>query len=99
MVPKYESHFLELLRYVPHLNTDKIKVNKFVFGLNINIREKVRILMPQTLHDVFQKALIEEEELISGGQSRTPARPAGHVSSGALQHQTSARHSPGYRGI
>jgi hypothetical protein len=50
-----------------------------------SIRAKVRILMPQTLHDVIQKALIAEEELISGGQSRTPARPAGQVSSGAQQ--------------
>jgi hypothetical protein len=62
---------MELLRYAPHLNTEKLKVNKFVFGLNVNIRAKVRILMPQTLHDVVQKALIAEEELISGGQRRT----------------------------
>jgi hypothetical protein len=38
--------------------------------------------MPQTLHDVVQKALIAEEELISGGQTRTPVRPAGQGSSG-----------------
>jgi hypothetical protein len=83
MVPEYEAHFMELLRYAPHLNTEKLKVNKFMFGLNVSIRAKVRILMPQTLHDVVQKALIAEEELISGGQRRTPARPAGHVTSGA----------------
>jgi hypothetical protein len=66
-VPKYEAHFMELLWYVLHLNTEKIKVNRFVFGLNDNIHAKVRILMPQTLHDVVQKALIAEEELISRG--------------------------------
>jgi hypothetical protein len=48
-----------------------------------SIRAKVRILMPQTLHDVVQKALIVEEELISGGQRRTPARLVGKVSIGA----------------
>jgi hypothetical protein len=90
---------MELLRYALHLNTEKLKVNRFLFGLNVSIRAKVRILMPQTLHDVIQKALIAEEELISGGQSRTPARPAGQVSSGAQQHQTPARHMPGYRGF
>jgi hypothetical protein len=74
---------MELLRYAPHLNTEKLKVNRFVFGLNGSIRAKVRILMPQTLHDVIQKALIAEEELISGGQRRTPVRPTGQVSSGA----------------
>jgi hypothetical protein len=99
MVPKYEAHFMELLRYAPHLNTEKLKVNRFVFGLNDSLREKVRILMPQTLHDVVQKALIAEEELISGGQTRTPARPTGQGSSGTLQHQTPASHTPGYRGF
>jgi hypothetical protein len=98
MVPEYEAHFMELLWYALHLNTEKLKVNKFVFGLNVNIRVKVRILMPQTLHDVVQKALIAEEELISGGQSRTLARPMGQATSGVQQHQTPARHPPGYRG-
>ena len=57
---------MELLRYAPHLNTEKLKVNKFVFGLNFNIRENVMILMPQMLYDAVQKALIVEEELKSG---------------------------------
>jgi hypothetical protein len=98
-VPEYEAHFMELLRYALHLNTEKLKVNRFVFGLNDSLRAKVRILMPQTLHDAVQKALIAEEELISGGQTRTPARPAGQSSSGMPQQQTPARHTPGYRGF
>ena len=76
MVPEYEACFMELLRYALHLNTEKLKVNRFVFGLNGDLRANVSILMPQTLHDVIQKALIAEEELISGGQTKTPARPA-----------------------
>jgi hypothetical protein len=88
---------MELLQYAPHLNTEKLKVNRFVFDLNDSLRAKVRILMPQTLHDVVQKALIVEEELISEGQTRTPARPTGQVSSGAQQHQTPAKHMSGYR--
>jgi hypothetical protein len=99
MVPEYEAHFMELLWYAPHLNTEKLKVNRFVFGLNKSLREKVRILMPQTLHDVVQKALIAEEELISGGQNRTPMRPEGQGSSGTPQHQTPGRHTLGYHGF
>jgi hypothetical protein len=57
-VPEYEACFMELLRYALHLNTEKLKVNRFVFGLNGSLQAKVRILMPQTLHDVIQKALI-----------------------------------------
>jgi hypothetical protein len=53
MVSEYEAHFMELLWYALHLKTEKLKVNRFVFSLNDNIRENVRILMPQTLHDVI----------------------------------------------
>jgi len=45
-VPEYEARFMELLRYALHLNTKKLKVNKFVFGLNVNIHTTVRIFMP-----------------------------------------------------
>jgi hypothetical protein len=96
-VSEYEARFMELLRYAPHLNTEKLKVNKFVFSLNFNIHAKVRILMPQTLHDAVQKALIAEEELNSGGQGRTPSRPTGQMTSGAQQHQTPARQTSGHR--
>ena len=98
-MPEYEARFMELLRYAPHLNTEKLKVNRFVFGLNGSLRAKVRILMPQTLHDAVQKALIAEEELISEGQTKTPVRPIGQGSSGTPQQQTPARHTPGYRGF
>ena len=77
MVPEYEAHFMEFLWYASHLNMEKLKVNRFVFGLNGNMHAKFRIMMPQTLHENFQKALITKEELISGGKTRTPARPAG----------------------
>jgi hypothetical protein len=66
-----------------------------MFFLNENIIAKVGILIPQTLHDVFQKALIVEEELISGGQRRTPTRLVGQVSSRVKENQRPASHSPG----
>jgi hypothetical protein len=98
-VPEYEARFIELLQYAPHLNTDNLKVNWFVFGLHGSRRAKVRILMPQTLNDVVQKALIAEEDLISGRQTRTPARPAGQGSSGTPQHQTPVRHTQRHHGF
>jgi hypothetical protein len=51
---------VEFLRYALHLNTEKLRVNKFVFGLKFNIHAKVRILMPQTLHDAVHKSFIIE---------------------------------------
>jgi hypothetical protein len=98
MMPEYEVHFMEIRRYDPHVNTEKLKVNKFMFGLNIIISMKVWILMPHTLHDVVEKALIAEEELISRDQRRNPMRPTGQATSGAQQHQSPARHPLGYRG-
>jgi hypothetical protein len=79
MMPKYQTPFMDFLRYAPHMNTEKIKVNKFVFGLKFNIRVKVRILMPHTLHDVVQNTLIAKEEMTSGGHGMTPARPTGQT--------------------
>ena len=76
-MPEYEAHFMEFLWYAPHLNTEKLKVNRFMFDLNGGLHVKVRILMLQTLHDVVQKALISKEDLISEGQNKTLARLVG----------------------
>jgi len=70
MVPKYKVHFMQFLRYALHLDTKKLKVKRFLFGLNVRIHAKVRIMMPQTLQNVIQKAFIVEEELLNGVQSR-----------------------------
>jgi hypothetical protein len=98
-MPEYEALFMEFLRYAPHLNTEKLEVNRFFFGLNGSIHAKVRILIPQTLHDVIQKALIVEEELINEGQRWNPVRLTGKVSSGAQQHHTPVRYMPRYLGF
>jgi hypothetical protein len=95
-VPEYEARFMELLRYAPHLNTEKLKVNRFVFGLNGSLRAKVRILMPQTLHDAVQKALIAEEELVSGGSDQDPSETC---RTGFIWYAAAADASETYAGI
>jgi len=87
---------MEFLWYALHINTEKLKVNRFLFRFNFNNRANVRIPMSRTLHDVVQKALIEEEDLISRVESRTPTRTTREVSSGVQQHKTPARHTLGY---
>jgi hypothetical protein len=54
MVLEYEAQFMEILWYAPHLNTEKLRVNRFVFSLNGSIRAKVRILMPHSRGGAFQ---------------------------------------------
>ena len=44
-MPEYEARFMELLQYAPHLNTEKLKVNRFMLGLNGCLLAKVRILV------------------------------------------------------
>jgi hypothetical protein len=81
-VPEYQARFMELLRYNSHLNMEKLKVNKFVFGLKFNIHVKVRILMALTLHDEIQKAFKVEEELNNRGQVKNPSRLIAYMTSG-----------------
>jgi hypothetical protein len=50
-VLEYEAIFMELLRYTSHLNTEMLKVNKFVFGINSKICVKLCIPMPHMLND------------------------------------------------
>jgi hypothetical protein len=87
---------MEFLKYAPHLNTKKLKVNKFLFGLNYNIHAKVRILMPQNLHDAVHKYFIAEEELNSAGQGRTPSRKTGQMQLRASQQHASVRQTSGH---
>jgi hypothetical protein len=96
MVPEYEARFMELLRYALYLNTEKLKVNRFMFGLNRNLRAKVRILMPQTLHNVVQKALIAEEELISGVR---PGLQRDQQGRSHLEHNNTKHQRDIHRGI
>ena len=42
-VPNYETKFIEILRYAPHLNMKKMDINKFMVDFNSNFCAKVRI--------------------------------------------------------
>ena len=88
-VLEYDSKFMELLIYALHLSTENLWVNKFVYGLNLNIRKKVCILMPRTVQEALQKYIIHEEELVGGGQS-WPARYLGEVVNRPGVHSSSS---------
>jgi hypothetical protein len=74
MISEYETRYMELLRYDPQLNREKLKVKRFVFELNFHICGKVRILMPQMLYNALQKALLAEEDMNNGDHGKTPYR-------------------------
>jgi hypothetical protein len=41
-LPEYEARFKEILRYAPHLNSKKLKVNKFVLTLTLTFMQRYR---------------------------------------------------------
>ena len=43
-MPEYEAHFMELLRYAPHLNTEKLKAIRFVLDLDGSLHERFKCL-------------------------------------------------------
>ena len=63
IVLEYEARFMEFLRYATYLNIESLKVNKFLYGLNPLLKEKLHILMPTTLHEAVKKGIIFEEEM------------------------------------
>lgn len=67
-------------------------MNKFVYGLNVNIRTKVRILMPLTFHEAVQREIIVEEEIMISGPSKLirPTR-SGVPSGNSMEHRNFQR--------
>jgi hypothetical protein len=65
-VPESEARVMALLRHASHLNFEKLKVIRFVLGLNSSMRARVYYLMPQTLHDVVPKAVVQDEFSFTG---------------------------------
>jgi len=83
-VPESEARVMALLRHAPHLNPKKLKVSRFMLGLNNNMRAKVIILKPQTLHDVVQKVVIQDDFSFTGMASEAKQKVGGRVTSCAL---------------
>lgn len=52
---EYVTKFLGLLRYVPYLKDEKVKIHMFISGLPMVFRFKIEFLEPQTLKDVIKK--------------------------------------------
>ena len=63
-VVEYNTKFMELCRYVPHIVSMKShKARKFEVGLRWNIQNKVDILRLPTHQEVLQRAIIAERSL------------------------------------
>ena len=54
---------MELVKYVPYLDTDERQAERFVFGLNPRIRAMVRMWKPPTVAEAVECARYAEEHL------------------------------------
>ena len=58
---EYEIKFMELVKYVPYLDTDERQGERFVFGLNPWIKAMVRMWKPPTVAEAVECACYAEE--------------------------------------
>jgi hypothetical protein len=62
IIEEYVNKFLELLRYVPYIKDEKVKVKQFVSGLPQTYQNKIEFDEPNTLEDTIQKAMYYYEQ-------------------------------------
>ena len=73
-IAEYESKFIELARYAPHIvNTDYKKARKFEDGLNVEILDRINVLKLLKYVDVLDRAIMAESNIDALKQTETPA--------------------------
>ena len=60
-VEEYEARFMELVKYVPYLDSDDRQVERFVYGLNHKIRAAVRMWKPSSVAMAIEYARYAED--------------------------------------
>ena len=55
-IEEYINKFLELIRYVPYIKDEKLKVQQFISGLPQSYWNKIEFDEPRTLEDTIWKA-------------------------------------------
>jgi hypothetical protein len=81
-VLEYEARFMALLWCAPHRDTEKLKAFGFVLGPDGRLRTRgLNVWTPQTLHDVVQKAVVQDGfsflEMASGAKQKVGGKVTG----------------------
>ena len=61
MVEEYEAIFMEIVKYVPYLDSDDRQVEWFVYGLNYKIKATVWIQKPYLVSMVIESSRYAED--------------------------------------
>ena len=68
-VEEYEARFMELVKYVPYLDSNDRQVERFVYGLNYKIRAAVRMWKPSLVAMAVEYArYVEDMSDAKGGR-------------------------------
>jgi hypothetical protein len=62
-IDEYEQHFLELLKYVPFMKEEAIKIQRYLSGLTSSIGDKIQYDDPKTMEETIrrEKCLYEQQ--------------------------------------
>jgi len=69
-VEEYEARFMELVKYVPYLDSDDRQVERFVYGLNYKIRATVRMLKSSSVSMAVEYAHYAQNMSYAKGGSK-----------------------------
>jgi len=51
---EYTSKILDLLRYIPCLKEEKPKIQRFIVGLSVTLKDKINIDKPRSLEETIK---------------------------------------------
>jgi hypothetical protein len=69
-IEEYVNKFLNLLRYVPYIKAEKLKVQRFISGLPKEYQNQIEFDKPKTLEDTIRKATYCHEQYGHWAESR-----------------------------
>lgn len=52
---EYTNQFLELLRYMPYMEVEKVKIHIFINGLSVAFKERIEFDQPRSLEEAIKK--------------------------------------------
>ena len=55
-IDEYINKFLKLMRYVPYIKDERVKMQQFISGLPLSFQDRIEFDEPKTLEDNVQKA-------------------------------------------
>jgi hypothetical protein len=62
-IDEYINKFLELIRYVPYIKDEKVKMQQFISGLPKSFQDRIEFDEPKPLEDTMHKAMYCYEKL------------------------------------